>query len=185
MYALRGHPFRCQVLVTSLLATAACARHQEAEGPSFTFGHGHFVWTDSTSHEANQLSYHTRCGSALHVWVRDTLSPIALPHMIITVLGFEAIAHATPTYPDFSYPFPQTEWAQAQLYSAGNTQEATVLGQLRFDSVAPDYVAGRLSGRLVWHTQWDQADTSGSIILDFRAPRHGVVEQYLCNGPRM
>jgi hypothetical protein len=185
MYALRRHPFRCQVLVAFFLAPAACARHQEADRPSFTFGRGHFVWTDSTLHEANRLSYHTRCGSALHVWVRDTLSPIPLPHMIIAVLGFEAIAHATPTYPDFSHPFPQTEWAQAQLYSADTTQEATVLGQLRFDSVAPDYVAGRLSGRLVWHTQWDRADTSGSIILDFRAPRHGVMERYLCKGPRM
>src|SRR3954466_14659155 len=127
VHSLRGHPSRCQVLVAFLLATAACARHQEADRPSFTYGRGHFVWTDSTSHEANRLSYHTRCGSALHVWVRDTLSPIPSPHMIIAVLGFQAVAHDTPTYPDFSHPFPQTEWAQAQLYPADNAQEATVL----------------------------------------------------------
>jgi hypothetical protein len=184
MHAMRRHPFPGQVAVAWLLA-AACARHLEADRRSLTFGSGHFVWTDSTSHEANRLSYHTRCGSVLHVWVRDTLSPIPLPHMVIAVLGFEAVAHTAPTYPDFSHPFPQTEWAQAQLYSPGTTQEATVLGQLHFDSVAPDYVAGRLSGRLVWHTRWDQADTSGSITLDFRAPRQSAVEAYLCHGPRM
>ena len=44
----------------------------------------------------------------------------------------------------------------------------------------------RLSGRLVWRTRWDQKpDTSGTLLLDFRAPRRRGMEQYLCEGPRM
>lgn len=186
MSRARQRPYRRQALVELLLAIAACARQSEGARPSFTPGRGRFVWTDSTSHDTNRPAYHIRCGSALHVWVRDTLSPLTSTHMVIGVLGFEGIAHVVPAYPDFSRRFPQPEWAHGGLYSADNTELATVLGQLRFDSVTVNYVAGQLSGRLVRHTQWDQKpDTSGTLVLDFRAPRWREMEQYLCEGPRM
>jgi hypothetical protein len=180
-------PLRSQAVVALLLASTSCASHPVADQPSFAQGHGRFVWTDSMSHQANRPAYHTRCGSVVHVWVRDTLSPLTFPHMIIGILDFEGIAHAVPVYPDFARRFPliPPEWADAGLYLADDKRGA-VLGQLRLDSVTADYIGGQVSGRLVWHTRWDQKpDTSGTLILDFRAPRRRTMEQYLCNGPRM
>jgi hypothetical protein len=177
---------RRKALIALLLATTGCARHPGGDRPSFTPGTGRFVWTDTTSHEANRPAYHNRCGSTVHVWVRDSLSPLTFPHMHIAVLDFEGIARVIPVYPDFARQFPleQPEWAGAGLYLADDTRVA-VLGQLRVDSVTADYIAGQVSGRLVWWTRWDQkADTSGTLILDFRAPRLRHME-YMCNGPGM
>jgi hypothetical protein len=105
--------------------------------------------------------------------------------MVLAILDFEGRAHVVPAYPDYSGRGRQSEWAHAGLYAADNTLLAAVFGQLRFDQVTDDYVAGQLSGRLVWSTRWDQADTSGTLLLDFRAPRRRGMEEYLCKGPRM
>jgi len=185
MHALPRGPYRRQTLVAFLLASAACARPAESGPPPFTPGHGRFVWSDSASHEEKRPAYHTRCGSVLHVWVQDTLSPHLTTYMVVGILGFEGSTHEVPAYADFDGRRVGAE-AHAGLYAADNTQLATVVGQLRFDRVTVDYVAGQLSGRLVWRTRWDQKpDTSGTILLEFSAPRRRGLEQSLCHGPRM
>ena len=185
MHGTLQRPYRRQALVGLLLAMAACARQSEGARPSFTPGPGRFVWTDSASHEANRPAYHTRCGSVLHVWVQDTVSPHRTTYMVVGVLGFEGRAQVIPAYADFDGRRSGSE-AHAGLHAADNTELATVVGQLRFDQVTDDYVAGQLTGRLVWHPRWDQKpDTSGTLLLDFRAPRRRGMEQYLCEGPRM
>jgi hypothetical protein len=185
MHALQRGPYRRQTLVAFLLASAACARQAESGPPPFTPGHGRFVWTDSASHEDKRPAYHTRCGSVLHVWVRDTLSPDLTTYMVVGILGFEDRTREVPAYADFDGRRVGAE-AHAGLYAADNTQLATVVGRLRFDRATVDYLAGHLSGRLVWRTRWDQKpDTSGTILLDFSAPRRRGLEQSLCHGPRM
>jgi hypothetical protein len=177
--------YRRQALVGLLLAGAACARQREVAKSSFTPGSGRFVWTDRTSHEAIRPAYHTRCGSVLHVWVQDTLSPHRTTYMVVAVLGFEGRAYVVPAYVDFDGRRSGSE-AHAGLHAPDNTQLAKVVGKLRFDQVTEDYVAGQLSGSLVWRTRWDEKpDTSGTLLLDFRAPRRRATEQYLCHGPRM
>jgi hypothetical protein len=104
--------------------------------------------------------------------------------MVVAVLGFKDRAQVVSAYAHIDGRRSGPE-AHAGLHAPDNTQLATVVGQLRFDQVTDDYVAGQLSGRLVWSTRWDQADTSGTLLLDFRAPRRRGMEQYLCHGPRM
>jgi hypothetical protein len=185
MHGVPQRLHRRPAVVGLLVAITACARQTEGARPSFTLGQGRFVWTDSASHEANRPAYHTRCGSVLHVWVQDTLSPHRTTYMVVAVLGFEGRAYVVPAYVDFDGRRSGSE-AHAGLHAADNTQLAKVVGQLRFDHVTDDYVAGQLSGHLVWRTRWDQKpDTSGTLRLDFRAPRRRGMEQYLCHGPRM
>jgi hypothetical protein len=172
-------------LIGLVLAIEACARQTEGARQAFTPGEGHFVWTDSTSHDAIQSAYHTRCGSILHVWIQDSSRTPSTNRMVIAILGFQGRPHEVPAYPDVGgHP---AVWAHAGLYGPGsdNTELAAVLGQLRFDQVTDEYVAGQLRGRLVWGTRWGQADTSGTMLLDFRAPRHRSMENYLCESPRM
>lgn len=104
--------------------------------------------------------------------------------MVIGVLGFEGRAQVVPAYLDFDGRRSGPE-AHAELQVPDDSQFTAVIGQLRFDQVTEDYVAGQLSGHLVWSTQWDQADTSGTLLLDFRAPRKREMERYLCHAPRM
>lgn len=178
-------PYRHHARTWLLLTVAACARQTEGARPSFTPGHGRFVWTDNASHEDNRPAYHTRCGSGLHVWVQDTMSPHRTTGIVVAVLGFEGSAQVVPAYADFDGRRSGSE-AHAGLHAADDTQLATVVGQVRFDHVTDDYVAGQLNGRLVWRTRWEQKpDTSGTLLLDFQAPRRRGMEQYLCNGPRM
>ena len=184
MHRTPWRPYRRQALVGLLLAMAGCARQSEGAGAPFTPGRGRFVWTDSVSHEANHPAYHSRCGSVLHVWVQDTVSPHRTTGMVVAVLGFEGRTQVVPTYAHIDSRRSGPE-AQAGLHAPDNTQLAAVVGQLRFDQVTDDFVAGQLSGRLVWNTRWDQADTSGTLLLDFRAPRRRGMEQYLCHGPRL
>ena len=184
MHGAPQRSYRRQALVGLLLAMAACARQSDGERPTFTPGHGRFVWTDSVSHEANRPAYHTRCGSVLHVWVQDTVSPHRTTGMVVAVLGFEGRAQVVAAYAHIDGRRSGPE-AHAGLRAPDNTELAAVVGQLRFDQVTDDYVAGQLSGRLVWSTRWDQADTTGTLLLDFRAPRRRGMEQYLCEGPRM
>jgi hypothetical protein len=183
MHKIPQRTYRCQRLAGLLLAIAACARHPEGARPSSTAGYGRFVWTDSSSHEANRPAFHTRCGSVLHVWVQDTFSPHRTTGMVVAVLGFEGRTRV-PAYAEFDGRRSGPE-AHAELQVPGNTQFTSVIGQLRFDEVTDDDVAGQLSGRLVWSSRWDQADTSGTLLLDFRAPRRREMEQYLCHGLRM
>lgn len=104
--------------------------------------------------------------------------------MVVAVLGFEGRAQVIPAYADFDGRRSGPE-AHAELKIPDNARFIAIIGQLRFDQVTDDYVAGQLSGRLVWSTRWDQADTTGTLLLDFRAPRRRGMEQYLCHGPRM
>jgi hypothetical protein len=148
-------------------------------------GEGRFIWTDGTSHEANRPAYHTRCGgSVLHIWVQDTFSPPRTIGMVIAVLDFENRVGVIPAYSQIIVGPPGPK-AYPSLDAPDDTQDAAVVGRLRFDEVTDDFVAGRLSGRLVRSTRWDQADTSGTLVLEFRAPRRRGMEQYLCHGPRM
>jgi hypothetical protein len=176
--------YQRHALVGLLLAGAACARQTEGAKSSFTPGSGRFVWTDDTSREAHRPAYHTRCGSVLHVWIQDTLSPHRTEYVVVAALGFEGSADVAPAYADID---GRSELeAEAGLHAPDGTQLATVVGPLRFDHVTEDYVAGHLGGRLVWRTRWDQKpDTTGTLRVDFRAPRWHAMEQYLCNGPRM
>jgi len=72
--------------------------------------------------------------------------------MVVGVLGFEGRAQVIPAYAGFDGRRSESE-AHAGLHAADNTQLATVVGQLRFDQVTDDYVAGQLSGGLVWRTR--------------------------------
>lgn len=186
MEALPASSYRCHILVVALLLVgAACAHRAETSHTPLTLGDGRFVWGDPAPHEEKRPAYHTRCGSDLHVWVRDTVSPELSTYMVVAVLGFEGRTHEVPAYADIDGRRVGEE-VYAGVYAPGHRELAKVVGRLRFDSVTDDYVSGQLSGDLVRQTRWDQKpDTGGTLLLDFRAPRRRDREQYLCHGPRM
>jgi hypothetical protein len=144
MHALQRGPYRRQTLVAFLLASAACARQAESGPPPFTPGHGRFVWTDSASHEDKRPAYHTRCGSVLHVWVRDTLSPDLTTYMVVGILGFEDRTREVPAYADFDGRRVGAEAHDLALLSREATNSGTMQKYWKQKEATSRFVVGQL-----------------------------------------